>query len=113
MLRYLAPPIASTSSKKMMQVFLDRARENNSRTMRAPNGQHDRWSGGGQEERDKEKGRERGIEKREREREVCAGSCSPSPTYLCTSSLPITRMNVASARLATALADRVFPVPAE
>ena len=91
-----------------MQVFLDRARENNSRTMRAPSGQHDRWSGGGQEERDIEKERER-----EREGEVCACSDSPSPTYLCTSSLPITRMNVASARLATALADRVLPVPAE
>ena len=45
----------------MMQVFLDRARENNSRTMRAPNGQHDRWSGGGQGERDIEKEGERGI----------------------------------------------------
>lgn len=32
-------------------------------------------------------------------------------TYFCTSSLPITRINVASVRFATALAQSVFPVP--
>lgn len=36
---------------------------------------------------------------------------APSPTYFCTSSDPITRMKVASVRLATALAHSVFPVP--
>mmetsp|Transcript_21190 Transcript_21190/g.63480 ORF Transcript_21190/g.63480 Transcript_21190/m.63480 type:complete len:219 (+) Transcript_21190:166-822(+) len=65
-----APPIASTSSKKMMQAFLERAIWNSSRTMRAP-----------------------------------------SPTYFCTSSLPITRMKQASVRLATARASSVLPVP--
>ena len=65
-----APPIASTSSKKIMHIFLLRAREKSSRTMRAP-----------------------------------------SPTYLCTNSLPITRIKVASVRFATARADRVLPVP--
>mmetsp|Transcript_21302 Transcript_21302/g.33130 ORF Transcript_21302/g.33130 Transcript_21302/m.33130 type:complete len:246 (-) Transcript_21302:572-1309(-) len=65
-----APPIASISSKKMMQAFLDLASWKISRMSRAP-----------------------------------------SPTYFCTSSLPITRMNVASVRFATALAKSVFPVP--
>mmetsp|Transcript_12487 Transcript_12487/g.31710 ORF Transcript_12487/g.31710 Transcript_12487/m.31710 type:complete len:216 (-) Transcript_12487:765-1412(-) len=65
-----APPMASTSSKKMMHARLDRAIWKSSRTMRAP-----------------------------------------SPTYFCTSSLPITRMKHASVRLATARASRVFPVP--
>eukprot|EP00160_Parvularia_atlantis_P015903 Unigene4784_Nuclearia_a/m.14626 Unigene4784_Nuclearia_a/g.14626 ORF Unigene4784_Nuclearia_a/g.14626 Unigene4784_Nuclearia_a/m.14626 type:complete len:383 (+) Unigene4784_Nuclearia_a:128-1276(+) len=65
-----APPMASTSSKKMMQAFLVRAISNSSRTMRAP-----------------------------------------SPTYFCTSSEPMTRMNVASVRLATARAHSVLPVP--
>ena len=37
---------------------------------------------------------------------------APSPTYFCTSSLPITRMKHASVRLATARASSVFPVPA-
>mmetsp|Transcript_16845 Transcript_16845/g.26284 ORF Transcript_16845/g.26284 Transcript_16845/m.26284 type:complete len:202 (+) Transcript_16845:577-1182(+) len=36
---------------------------------------------------------------------------APSPTYFCTSSLPITRMKQASVRLATARALSVFPVP--
>ena len=36
---------------------------------------------------------------------------APSPTYFCTSSLPSTRMNVASVRFATARADSVLPVP--
>eukprot|EP00835_Amoeboradix_gromovi_P000933 NODE_35_length_31537_cov_0.293403.p15 type:complete len:162 gc:universal NODE_35_length_31537_cov_0.293403:15704-16189(+) len=36
---------------------------------------------------------------------------APSPTYFCTSSLPITLMNVASVLLATALAHNVLPVP--
>ena len=36
---------------------------------------------------------------------------APSPTYFCTNSLPMTLMNVASVLLATALAQRVFPVP--
>ena len=36
---------------------------------------------------------------------------APSPTYFCTSSLPNTRMNVASVRFATARAESVFPVP--
>jgi len=49
------PPMASTSSKKIMQAFLERAISNNSLTILAP-----------------------------------------SPTYFCTSSLPITRMKVAS-----------------
>jgi len=65
-----APPIASTSSKKIIQAFLLRAISNSSRTILAP-----------------------------------------SPTYFCTSSDPMTRMNVASVRLATALAHSVFPVP--
>mmetsp|Transcript_39102 Transcript_39102/g.92524 ORF Transcript_39102/g.92524 Transcript_39102/m.92524 type:complete len:382 (+) Transcript_39102:527-1672(+) len=65
-----APPIASTSSKKTMQAFLDRAIWNSSRTIRAP-----------------------------------------SPTYFCTSSLPMTRMKQASVRLATARAESVLPVP--
>ena len=66
----LAPPMASISSKKMMQAFFVRAISNSSRTIRAP-----------------------------------------SPTYFWTSSLPMTRMKVASVRLATALAQRVLPVP--
>ena len=37
---------------------------------------------------------------------------APSPTYFCTSSLPMTRMKHASVRLATARASSVFPVPA-
>eukprot|EP01139_Manchomonas_bermudensis_P000486 Amastigsp_a480_245.p3 type:complete len:162 gc:universal Amastigsp_a480_245:877-392(-) len=36
---------------------------------------------------------------------------APSPTYFCTSSEPMTRMKVASVRLATARAERVLPVP--
>mmetsp|Transcript_5497 Transcript_5497/g.9329 ORF Transcript_5497/g.9329 Transcript_5497/m.9329 type:complete len:208 (+) Transcript_5497:127-750(+) len=36
---------------------------------------------------------------------------APSPTYLCTSSEPITLMKQASVLLATALAVKVFPVP--
>mmetsp|Transcript_35023 Transcript_35023/g.77935 ORF Transcript_35023/g.77935 Transcript_35023/m.77935 type:complete len:377 (-) Transcript_35023:315-1445(-) len=36
---------------------------------------------------------------------------APSPTYFCTSSLPMTRMKHASVRLATARARRVLPVP--
>mmetsp|Transcript_22450 Transcript_22450/g.52100 ORF Transcript_22450/g.52100 Transcript_22450/m.52100 type:complete len:390 (-) Transcript_22450:224-1393(-) len=36
---------------------------------------------------------------------------APSPTYFCTSSLPMTRIKHASVRLATARADRVLPVP--
>mmetsp|Transcript_12883 Transcript_12883/g.20654 ORF Transcript_12883/g.20654 Transcript_12883/m.20654 type:complete len:245 (-) Transcript_12883:458-1192(-) len=36
---------------------------------------------------------------------------APSPTYFCTSSLPITLMKHASVELATALARRVLPVP--
>ena len=36
---------------------------------------------------------------------------APSPTYFCTSSLPSTRMKVASVRFATARAESVFPVP--
>ncbi len=36
---------------------------------------------------------------------------APSPTYFCTSSLPMTRMKQASVRLATARASSVFPVP--
>mmetsp|Transcript_611 Transcript_611/g.2437 ORF Transcript_611/g.2437 Transcript_611/m.2437 type:complete len:280 (+) Transcript_611:925-1764(+) len=35
----------------------------------------------------------------------------PSPMYFCTSSEPLTRMNVQSVWWATALASRVFPVP--
>jgi hypothetical protein len=65
-----APPIASTSSKKMIHAFLLRAISKSSRTMRAP-----------------------------------------SPTYFWTSSDPMTRMNVASVRLATARAHSVLPVP--
>mmetsp|Transcript_20664 Transcript_20664/g.41622 ORF Transcript_20664/g.41622 Transcript_20664/m.41622 type:complete len:203 (+) Transcript_20664:191-799(+) len=65
-----APPIASTSSKKTMHAFLERAIWNSSRTIRAP-----------------------------------------SPTYFCTSSLPITRMKHASVLFATARAESVFPVP--
>ena len=38
---------------------------------------------------------------------------APSPTYFCTSSLPITRMKHASVRFATARASSVFPVPAQ
>mmetsp|Transcript_28603 Transcript_28603/g.71187 ORF Transcript_28603/g.71187 Transcript_28603/m.71187 type:complete len:236 (-) Transcript_28603:583-1290(-) len=64
------PPIASTSSRKTMHAFFERAIWNSSRTIRAP-----------------------------------------SPTYFCTSSLPITRMKHASVRLATARAASVFPVP--
>ena len=63
-------PMASTSSKKTMQAFLERAIWNNSLTIRAP-----------------------------------------SPTYFCTSSLPMTRMKHASVLFATALAESVFPVP--
>ena len=37
---------------------------------------------------------------------------APSPTYFCTSSEPMTRMKHASVLFATALAERVFPVPA-
>jgi hypothetical protein len=37
---------------------------------------------------------------------------APSPTYFCTSSLPMTRMKQASVRLATARASSVLPVPA-
>ena len=37
---------------------------------------------------------------------------APSPTYFCTSSLPMTRMKQASVLLATARASSVFPVPA-
>lgn len=66
----LAPPMASTSSKKMMQAFLVRAISNSSLTILAP-----------------------------------------SPTYFWTSSDPMTRMNVASVRLATARAQSVLPVP--
>ena len=65
-----APPMASTSSKKMMHAFFPLAISNSSRTIRAP-----------------------------------------SPTYFCTSSDPITRMKVASVRLATARAQSVLPVP--
>ena len=65
-----APPIASTSSKKMIQAFFCLAISKSSRTILAP-----------------------------------------SPTYFCTNSEPMTRMNVASVRLATARAQRVFPVP--
>lgn len=65
-----APPIASTSSKKMMHAFFCLAISKSSRTILAP-----------------------------------------SPTYFCTNSEPITRMKVASVRLATARAQRVFPVP--
>jgi hypothetical protein len=65
-----APPMASTSSKKIMHAFLLRAISNSSRIIRAP-----------------------------------------SPTYFWTSSEPITRMKVASVRLATARAQSVFPVP--
>jgi hypothetical protein len=65
-----APPMASTSSKKMMHAFLLRAISNSSRIIRAP-----------------------------------------SPTYFWTSSEPMTRINVASVRLATARAQSVFPVP--
>lgn len=65
-----APPMASTSSKKIIHAFFPLAISNSSRTIRAP-----------------------------------------SPTYFCTSSDPITRMNVASVRFATALAHNVFPVP--
>mmetsp|Transcript_14114 Transcript_14114/g.19654 ORF Transcript_14114/g.19654 Transcript_14114/m.19654 type:complete len:203 (-) Transcript_14114:676-1284(-) len=36
---------------------------------------------------------------------------APSPTYFCTSSLPITRIKQASVLFATALASNVFPVP--
>jgi hypothetical protein len=36
---------------------------------------------------------------------------APSPTYLCTNSLPMTRIKVASVLLATARAERVLPVP--
>merc|ERR1719187_1613275 len=36
---------------------------------------------------------------------------APSPTYFCTSSLPMTLMKQASVLLATALAHRVLPVP--
>mmetsp|Transcript_3127 Transcript_3127/g.7936 ORF Transcript_3127/g.7936 Transcript_3127/m.7936 type:complete len:331 (-) Transcript_3127:88-1080(-) len=36
---------------------------------------------------------------------------APSPTYFCTSSLPMTRMKQASVRFATARADSVLPVP--
>mmetsp|Transcript_28626 Transcript_28626/g.50896 ORF Transcript_28626/g.50896 Transcript_28626/m.50896 type:complete len:234 (+) Transcript_28626:1357-2058(+) len=36
---------------------------------------------------------------------------APSPTYLCTSSLPMTLMKHASVRLATARAAKVLPVP--
>ncbi|KAI7724276.1 26S protease regulatory subunit [Hortaea werneckii] len=36
---------------------------------------------------------------------------APSPTYFCTSSEPMTRMKVASVRLATARAQSVLPVP--
>mmetsp|Transcript_37205 Transcript_37205/g.91581 ORF Transcript_37205/g.91581 Transcript_37205/m.91581 type:complete len:377 (+) Transcript_37205:303-1433(+) len=36
---------------------------------------------------------------------------APSPTYFCTSSLPMTRMKHASVLLATARADSVLPVP--
>ncbi|AOW26195.1 conserved hypothetical protein [Candida albicans WO-1] len=36
---------------------------------------------------------------------------APSPTYFCTNSDPMTRINVASVSLATALAHNVFPVP--
>mmetsp|Transcript_39168 Transcript_39168/g.76584 ORF Transcript_39168/g.76584 Transcript_39168/m.76584 type:complete len:216 (+) Transcript_39168:902-1549(+) len=36
---------------------------------------------------------------------------APSPTYFCTSSLPMTRMKHASVRFATARADSVLPVP--
>jgi len=65
-----APPMASTSSKKIMHAFLLRAISNSSRIIRAP-----------------------------------------SPTYFWTSSEPITRIKVASVRLATARAQSVFPVP--
>merc|ERR1711871_1590793 len=64
------PPMASTSSKKIMHAFFDRAMVNNSRTILAP-----------------------------------------SPTYFWTNSEPITRMKHASVLLATALADKVLPVP--
>ena len=37
---------------------------------------------------------------------------APSPTYFCTSSLPMTRMKQASVLLATARASSVLPVPA-
>ena len=37
---------------------------------------------------------------------------APSPTYFCTSSLPMTRMKHASVRFATARASSVLPVPA-
>ena len=37
---------------------------------------------------------------------------APSPTYFCTSSLPMTRMKQASVRFATARASSVLPVPA-
>mmetsp|Transcript_12628 Transcript_12628/g.19636 ORF Transcript_12628/g.19636 Transcript_12628/m.19636 type:complete len:200 (+) Transcript_12628:95-694(+) len=65
-----APPMASISSKKMMQDFFDLAIWKSSLTILAP-----------------------------------------SPTYLWTSSEPMTRMKQASVLLATALAVRVFPVP--
>ncbi len=64
------PPIASTSSKKIMQAFFDLAISKSSLIILAP-----------------------------------------SPTYFCTNSEPMTLMKVASVRLATALADRVLPVP--
>lgn len=38
-------------------------------------------------------------------------SLAPSPTYFCTNSEPITRINVASVRFATARAHSVLPVP--
>ena len=38
---------------------------------------------------------------------------APSPTYFCTSSLPMTRMKQASVRLATARASSVLPVPVQ
>ena len=63
-----APPMASTSSKKMRHAFLLLAIWNSSRTIRAP-----------------------------------------SPTYFCTSSLPMTLMKQASVLLATARASRVLP----
>lgn len=63
--------MASISSKKIRQAFLDRAIWKSSRTILAP-----------------------------------------SPTYFCTSSLPMTLMKQASVLLATALARRVFPAVA-
>ncbi|EDK41427.2 conserved hypothetical protein [Meyerozyma guilliermondii ATCC 6260] len=65
-----APPMASTSSKKIMHAFFVSAISKSSRTISAP-----------------------------------------SPTYFCTNSEPMTRMNVASVSLATARAQSVFPVP--